>query len=40
VCTLVAPLTAVDGSVLLGLFTLFVAYVTVRESRGDTPVFR
>jgi cation:H+ antiporter len=38
--TLTAPLTALDGVVLLGLFALFIAYITVRESRDDTPVFR
>ncbi|MER6125569.1 hypothetical protein ABT173_23655 [Streptomyces sp. NPDC001795] len=40
VCALIAPLTAMDGIALLGLFALFVAYVAVRESRDDTPVFR
>ncbi|HEY7484133.1 MAG TPA: hypothetical protein VH912_06675 [Streptosporangiaceae bacterium] len=38
--TLMAPLTAVDGVLLIGLFVLFVAYIAVRESRGRTPVFR
>lgn len=38
--TLRAPLTVVDGIVLLGLVVLFLTYVAVRESRGDTPVFR
>jgi cation:H+ antiporter len=40
VFTLLAPLTVVDGMLLLGLFVLFIAYVAVRESRGETPVFR
>jgi cation:H+ antiporter len=34
------PLSAVDGIALIGLFVLFIAYVAVRESRGDKPVFR
>lgn len=38
--TLSAPLTAVDGVILLGLFVLFIGYVTVRESRAEMPVFR
>ncbi|MFC3574504.1 sodium:calcium antiporter [Streptomyces yaanensis] len=40
VCALNAPLTALDGVALLGLFVLFIAYVAARESRHDTPVFR
>ncbi|MBW0116396.1 sodium:proton exchanger [Pseudonocardia sp. KRD-169] len=40
VFTLTAPFTLVDGAVLVGLFTLFVAYVAVRESRREIPVFR
>jgi cation:H+ antiporter len=40
VFTLMTPLTAVDGLILLGLFVLFITYVTVRESRGEIPVFR
>jgi cation:H+ antiporter len=40
VFTLTAPLTAFDGIVLLGLSVLFIAYIAVRESRDDTPVFR
>lgn len=40
VFTLSAPFTLVDGVVLLGLFVLFIAYVSVREFRGDKPVFR
>ncbi|MFD2419840.1 sodium:calcium antiporter [Amycolatopsis pigmentata] len=35
-----APLTVVDGTVLVALFALFIAYVAVRESRSGTPVFR
>jgi cation:H+ antiporter len=35
-----APLTAVHGVILLGLFVAFIAYVAVREPRGRTPVFR
>lgn len=38
--TLMAPLSVLDGVVLLGLFAAFLTYVAVRESRGDTPVFR
>jgi cation:H+ antiporter len=38
--TLMAPLTAVHGVVLLALFVVFIAFVAVRESRADTPVFR
>ncbi|GAA0537356.1 sodium/hydrogen exchanger [Saccharopolyspora subtropica] len=37
---LTAPLTVVDGLVLLGLFACFVAYVVARESRRQTPTFR
>jgi cation:H+ antiporter len=40
VFTLRAPLTVVDGVVLLGLFVLFISYIAVRESRGNRPVFR
>lgn len=40
VFTLMAPLTAIDGVVLLGLFALFISYVAVREFRSDKPVFR
>src|SRR5262249_52494942 len=36
---LTAPLTALDGVALVGLFVLFVVYVAVRESKDDTPVF-
>jgi cation:H+ antiporter len=38
--TLMAPLTAVHGAILLALFVVFIAYVATRESRSDTPVFR
>jgi cation:H+ antiporter len=38
--TLMAPLTAVHGVVLLTLFVVFIAYVAARESRSDVPVFR
>lgn len=37
---LTAPFTIVDGVVLVALFVLFVAYIAVRESRRDIPVFR
>jgi cation:H+ antiporter len=37
---LMAPLTTIDGILLLSLFALFIAYIAVRESRGDRPVFR
>lgn len=40
VFTLMAPLTAIDGVILLGLFVLFISYVAVREFRSDKPVFR
>lgn len=40
VFALIAPLTALDGIALLGLFALFIAYIAVRESRDDAPVFR
>ncbi|MBB4932339.1 cation:H+ antiporter [Lipingzhangella halophila] len=40
VFTLLAPLTVVHGVVLLGLFVLFLGYITVRESKRRTPVFR
>lgn len=38
--TLTAPLTVVDGVLLVGLFVQFVAYVAVRESKREIPVFR
>jgi cation:H+ antiporter len=37
---LTAPLTAVHGAILLGLFVVFIAYVAARELRATTPVFR
>ena len=37
---LTAPLTIVHGVVLVGLFVLFIAYVAVRESQREIPVFR
>lgn len=40
VFTLMAPLTAIHGVVLIGLFVLFIAYVAVREFRSDKPIFR
>lgn len=40
VFTLTAPLTFVDGVVLVALFVLFIAYVAVRESQRKIPVFR
>ncbi|MEU6644475.1 sodium:proton exchanger [Saccharomonospora sp. NPDC046836] len=40
VLVLKAPLTVVDGIVLVGLFVLFICYVAIRESRGNAPVFR
>jgi cation:H+ antiporter len=40
VFTLMAPLTTIDGVILLGLFVLFLAYVAVREFRSDKPIFR
>ncbi|QYN32693.1 sodium:proton exchanger [Pseudonocardia sp. DSM 110487] len=38
--TVMAPLTAVHGVILLALFVVFIAYVAAREYRSDTPVFR
>jgi cation:H+ antiporter len=35
-----APLAVLDGVILLGLFAAFIAYVVVRESRGEKAVFR
>jgi cation:H+ antiporter len=40
VFTLTAPLTVIDGLVLLGLFVVFLAYVAAREIRRSVPVFR
>lgn len=37
---LTAPLTFVHGVVLVALFVLFIAYVAVRESQREIPVFR
>jgi cation:H+ antiporter len=37
---LTAPLTAVHGVALVALFVLFIAYVAVRESQREIPVFR
>ncbi|MHA6783428.1 sodium:calcium antiporter [Pseudonocardia saturnea] len=37
---LTAPLTVVHGIVLVALFVLFIAYVAVRESQREIPVFR
>jgi cation:H+ antiporter len=37
---LTAPLTAVDGAVLLALFVLVVAYIATREIRRAVPVYR
>jgi cation:H+ antiporter len=38
--TVMAPLTAVHGVLLLALFVVFITAVAARESRSDTPVFR
>jgi cation:H+ antiporter len=38
--TLMAPLTAVHGVLLLALFVVFIAWVAARELGSDTPVFR
>jgi cation:H+ antiporter len=38
--TLMAPLTAVHGVILVALFVVFIGYVAVRELRSDTPIFR
>jgi cation:H+ antiporter len=40
VFALTAPITAVDGVVLLAIFVLFIVYVAVREFRRETPTFR
>jgi cation:H+ antiporter len=37
---LAEPISVAEGVVLLGLFAVFVAYVTVREIRRETPTFR
>jgi cation:H+ antiporter len=38
--TLMAPLTAVHGVILVALFVVFIGYVATRELRSDTPIFR
>lgn len=40
VFVLMAPLTATDGVILVAMFVAFLAYVIVRETRGEVPVFR
>jgi cation:H+ antiporter len=35
-----APLTVVDGAILLALFVVFIAYIVGREFRTDLPTFR
>jgi cation:H+ antiporter len=40
VFALAEPISVAEGVVLLGLFALFVGYVTVREVRRETPTFR
>jgi cation:H+ antiporter len=40
VFALAEPINVAEGVVLLGLFAVFVAYVTVREVRRETPTFR
>jgi cation:H+ antiporter len=40
VFALAEPINFAEGVVLIGLFTLFIAYVTVREVRRETPTFR
>jgi cation:H+ antiporter len=40
VFALAEPISVAEGVVLLGLFALFVTYVTVREVRRETPTFR
>lgn len=37
---LTAPITAIDGAVLLALFVVFIAYIAVKEFRRETPTFR
>jgi cation:H+ antiporter len=37
---LAEPISVTEGVVLIGLFALFVAYVTVREVKRETPTFR
>ena len=38
--TLMAPLSAVHGVILVALFVVFIGYVAARELRSDTPIFR
>jgi cation:H+ antiporter len=40
VFALAEPIGTAEGVVLLGLFALFIGYVTVREVRRETPTFR
>ena len=40
VFALAAPIAAVEGSALLAVFVLFVAYIAVRELKRETPTFR
>jgi cation:H+ antiporter len=40
VFALAEPISVAEGVVLIGLFALFIAYVTVREVRRETPTFR
>jgi cation:H+ antiporter len=40
VFALAEPISVAEGVVLIGLFTVFIAYVTVREVRRETPTFR
>jgi cation:H+ antiporter len=40
VFALAEPISVAEGVVLLGLFALFIVYVTVREVRRETPTFR
>jgi cation:H+ antiporter len=40
VFALAEPISVAEGVVLLGLFALFIAYVTAREVRRETPTFR
>ena len=40
VFVLTAPLTFIDGVLLVALFAVFIGYVSVRETRRDVPMFR
>lgn len=40
VFALTAPITALDGAILLGISVLVIAYITVRELRRGIPTFR